>query len=91
MVRRTSWARSVAVDAMSCLVANRLAVLAVMSRSWGEMDAEADWGLIAAASTTPRRVDVAVELLTRRANRLRSVPAGHRSRRAASSRVSPSK
>ncbi len=45
MVRRTSWARVLAVDASACRVAKRIAALAVMSHRWGETDAEADRGL----------------------------------------------
>ena len=95
MVRRTSRARVLAVDAAACRAAKRIAALAVMSHRWGETDAEADRGLRAAASavvesTKPRRVKRG-GASPARASRLRSVPAGHRSRRAASSRVRPSK
>ena len=76
--------------------AKRIAAFAVASQSEVETDAEADLVLSAAASaatgsTTPRRMSPRRSLPRARASRLRTVPAGHSSRRPASSRLRPSK
>ena len=100
MDRSTSWARAVTeaetVPVAACPAAKFIAARVVLSHRRDETDAEADLELSAATrpapdSATPRRVKLRRSLSHARANRLRTVPAGHRSRCAASSRVSPSK
>ncbi len=68
-----------------CPAAKRIAARVVMSHRGDEMDAEADRGASAVARprpgrTTPRRVSPRRSLSRARASRLRSVPAGQRSR-----------
>ena len=79
-----------------CLAAKRIAARVVMSPREGETDAEADRDasadiIAAAGKATRRRVSPRRSLSHARANRLRTVPAGHRRRRAASLTVRPSK
>ena len=92
----TSWARETASGAAAFLAAKSIAVSVVMSHRGDEIDADSALELSAARrpapdSDTPRRVKLCRSFTHARANRLRTVPAGHLSRCAASSSVSPSK
>ena len=100
MLEKISWASPIAGadsdPSAACPAAKRIAARVVESHRRGEIDALADRGRQhrrrrCGQGRKPTATEAPSSFSRARASRLRSVPGGHRSRRAASSSVSPSK